>query len=334
MINKTSPPSSPPPRWARHSHLHTATCTLPAPPSWPRCPSPAWSASCTSGLIPLWQSGADTSGRNCPPAVTGQRGNRALRWHSYKKTAVSQGGWHVHRCVIIQSAPAGFFWPVLLYRIIQKNWFKSLIYHRIKHLQVPASVQFMTWVMNLLPHWHKTKWKKINNWIISLLFNWSQLRTKWIKEIKKKGALGQKQAWLFPPPEWKVDPCVNEYNLGKRLLVYRDGQRALQTRRHKIRAADRLTKAWQQYRRSNRKLAGHFLHLLDVSIFIWNQHIGGHVWSTWCFCPCILCVIVCKSTSNHSDSFGSHRIHETVLSVSSAQSRLQLNWDELNFHSI
>lgn len=133
MLNKPSPPSSPPPRWARHSHLRTMTCTLPAPPSWPRCPSPALSASCTSGLIPLWQSGADTSGPNCPPAVMGQRGNRALRLHSYRKTAVSQGGWHVHRCVIIQSGSCRFF-GLCCSTGSSKNLLKSLIYHRIKYL--------------------------------------------------------------------------------------------------------------------------------------------------------------------------------------------------------
>ncbi len=82
---------SPPPRWATRWRRHTVTCTWPAPPSWPHCPSPAWSASCTSGLIPLWQSEADTWDLNCPPAATGQK-ERALR------------DWHAHRSVIMQSA--------------------------------------------------------------------------------------------------------------------------------------------------------------------------------------------------------------------------------------
>lgn len=62
---------SPPPRSARRWRPRRATCTWPAPPSWPRCLSPAWSASCTSEPTPLWQSGADTSGLNCLPASTG-----------------------------------------------------------------------------------------------------------------------------------------------------------------------------------------------------------------------------------------------------------------------
>lgn len=71
--------SSPPPRWARRRRPRTATGTWPAPPSWPRCPSPAWSVSCTSAPIPLWQSGAGTSGPSCPPAATAQR-REEKRW--------------------------------------------------------------------------------------------------------------------------------------------------------------------------------------------------------------------------------------------------------------